>query len=97
MPFTVDFKNMSLHNNISCEHVARPNREKGGSEAGGTRFECATRACACEFKTLRLRRVLSTQLVGKYKEPKEMWAVTLAMCAVTEKLCFFDASSEIRT
>ena len=36
--------------------VARPNRDKGGSEVGGTRFGCATGACACEFKRLRVSR-----------------------------------------
>ena len=34
-------------------------------------FGRATDACAYEFKTLRLRRILPTQLVGNNKEPRE--------------------------
>ena len=58
--------------------VARPNREKGGSEADGTRFGCETGACAYGFKTLRVSRVLSTQLVGNVKSRRRvfMWAVS---------------------
>ena len=57
-------RSLNVLNSYVHASVACPNRDKGGSEADGMRFGCATGACAYEFKTLRVSRVLSAQLVA---------------------------------